>query len=104
MSTLALPSPVNAPAGIGPEFEFVDEVSCEELATRGFGQRNRPVLVKGAVRMWPAWERWSFEQLASLRKPDGSEAVARFITGVVEQGATREQFDAPVGPYLRELA
>jgi lysine-specific demethylase 8 len=86
----------------GPEFELVDCVRYDEIG--GFRRANRPLLVKGAVRMWPAWEKWSFEHLASLRKPDGSEAVARFITGVVEQGATRETFDAPVGPYLRELA
>ena len=105
MTALAYaPSHGAAPAALGPEFEFVDQVAVEDLHTSGFGRRNRPLLVKGAVRMWPAWERWSFEQLAALRKPNGSEAVARFITGVVEQGATREQFDAPVGPYLRQLA
>lgn len=105
MNALAHPTPVSAPAAVGPEFTFVDEVRWDELAaTGGFGRRSGPVLVKGAVKAWPAWERWSFERLAELRKPDGSEAVARFITGVVEQGATREQFDAPVGPYLRELA
>ncbi|QJW99270.1 cupin-like domain-containing protein [Frigoriglobus tundricola] len=105
MSTLASPAPrAAAPAVRGPEFEFVDQVAAEDLPAGGFGRRTRPLLVKGAVRMWPAWERWSFERLAALRKPDGSEAVARFITGVVEQGATREQFDAPVGPYLRDLA
>ncbi|VTR94119.1 cupin superfamily protein : Uncharacterized protein OS=Collimonas arenae GN=LT85_3754 PE=4 SV=1: Cupin_8 [Gemmata massiliana] len=89
----------------GPEVRAVPEVRADDLARAGgFGRRSGPVLVKGAVRAWPAWERWSFESLAGLRKPDGTEAVARFITGVVEQGATREQFDAPVGPYLRELA
>jgi hypothetical protein len=105
MSVLTLPTAASKTVAIGPEFEFVDEVQHNEMALAGgFGRRNRPLLVKGAVRMWPAWERWSFDRLAELRKPDGSEAVARFITGVVEQGATREQFDAPVGPYLRELA
>jgi hypothetical protein len=105
MSACVLPGPVAAPPAVGPEFEFVDEVRWDERTARdGFGRRARPVLVKGAVRAWPAWERWSFDRLAALRKPDGSEAVARFITGVVEQGATREQYDAPVGPYLRELA
>lgn len=105
MNALAQPGPVAAPPAVGPEFEFVDEVPWDELgAAGGFGRRTRPLLVKGAVKAWPAWERWSFDRLAELRKPDGSEAVARFITGVVEQGATRAQFDAPVGPYLRELA
>ncbi len=105
MSALTHPDPVAVPTAVGPQFEFVDEVAWDELAASGgFGRRTRPLLVKGAVRAWPAWERWSFDRLADLRKPDGSEAVARFITGVVEQGATREQYDAPVGPYLRELA
>jgi len=98
-------SPVLASEEIGPEFEFVDEIDWEKLsATGGFGRRSQPLLVRGAVKRWPAWERWTFDRLAALRKPDGSEAVARFITGVVEQGATREQFDAPVGSYLRNLA
>ena len=81
MSTLTETALLEAPAAIGPEFEFVDEVPWEELeAAGGFGRRARPLLVRGAVRMWPAWERWSFERLAALRKPDGSEAVARFTT------------------------
>lgn len=104
MNAATLPAPAAAPAALGPEFAFVDEIRCDELGAVRFGRQRRPLLVKGAVRMWPAWERWSFDRLAALRNPDGSEAVARFITGVVEQGATREQFDAPVGPYLRELA
>jgi lysine-specific demethylase 8 len=105
MSASALSAVPAAPPAPGPQFTFVDEIRWDELSARGgFGRRSRPLLVKGAVKMWPAWERWSFERFAALRKPDGSEAVARFITGVVEQGATREQFDAPVGPYLRELA
>jgi hypothetical protein len=103
MNAVASSAPAAKSLASGPEFEFVDEVQAEELGTK-FGRRTRPLLVKGAVRMWPAWERWSFDSIAELRKPDGSEAVARFITGVVEQGATREQFDAPVGPYLRRLA
>ena len=105
MSALTHPDPVAVPTAVGPQFEFVDEVAWDELAASGgFGRRTRPLLVKGAVRAWPAWEQWSFDRLADLRLSDGSEAVARFITGVVEQGATREQYDAPVGPYLRELA
>ncbi|MDY3551940.1 cupin-like domain-containing protein [Gemmata sp. JC717] len=106
MQTLATEPRLRRGASVrGPEFRFVPEVRAADLARAGgFGRRSGPVLVKGAVTAWPAWERWSFESLAGLRKPDGSEAVARFITGVVEQGATREQFDAPVGPYLRDLS
>jgi lysine-specific demethylase 8 len=105
MSTRTVPSSPVTPSALGPQFTFVDEVPWDELRARGgFGRRARPILVKGAVKQWQAFERWSFESFAALHKPDGSEAVARFITGVVEQGATREQFDAPVGPYLRELA
>jgi lysine-specific demethylase 8 len=105
MSATATVGPHPTTCAVGPQFEFVDEVRWDELAARGgFGRRSRPLLVKGAVRAWPAWERWSFDRLSAMRQPDGSEAVARFITGVVEQGQTREQYDAPVGPYLRELA
>jgi len=90
---------------IGPSFELVEEVTANQLAQRGgFGPRTGPVLIKGAVRMWPAWERWSFETMAQLKKPDGSPATAEFITGVVEQGATREVRTLPIGPYLLELA
>src|SRR5262245_13265444 len=106
MSVLARSSQTRSrSAVIGPSFAFVDQVDWEELAENGgFGRRDRPHLVKGAVRMWPAWNLWSFARLAELRRPDGSEPVTRFITGVVEQGATSEQYDLPVGPYLRELA
>ena len=94
-----------APPVVGPQFQFVDQISWSDLErSGGFGNRRRPLLVKGAVRAWPAWDRWSFDHLAQLRRPDGSEAVARFITGIVEQGATHQQFDEPVAPYLRDLA
>ena len=89
----------------GPEFRFVEEVSADALAARGgFHARDRPLLVKGAVRMWPASERWTFENLAELRRPDGSEVVTSFQNGLVEQGITREPVIQPVAPYLRELA
>ncbi|MDB5314090.1 MAG: cupin-like domain protein [Gemmataceae bacterium] len=104
-SPTLLPRTQRAARVVGPAFEFVDEIEWHQLEKNGgFGARSRPLLVKGAVKQWPAWERWSFDQIAGLTRPDGSEAVARFITGVVEQGATREQHDLPVGPYLRDLA
>jgi lysine-specific demethylase 8 len=89
----------------GPAFERIDEVEWEDIARRrGFGARTLPLLIKGAVRAWPAWDRWSFESLAELRRPDGSEFVFRFQNGLVEQGVTRPPLDLPIGPYIRELS
>ena len=90
---------------LGPTFEFVDEIAWEDLVrSGGFGARRTPLLVKGAVKAWPAWERWSFERLAELRRPDGSEVIFRFQNGLVEQGVTRQPLDLPISPYIRELA
>jgi lysine-specific demethylase 8 len=92
-------------AYLGPSFQLVDTVSWEELSRRGgFGPRSTPLLIKGAVRAWPAWERWSFRSLSELRRKDGSEVVFRFQNGLVEQGVTRQPLDLPISPYLRELA
>ena len=89
----------------GPSFEFVETIAWDELdRAGGFGSRTRRSLVKGAVRAWPAWERWSFDKLADLRKPDGSEVVFRFQNGLVEQGVTRPPLDLKINPYIRELA
>jgi hypothetical protein len=89
----------------GPVFQRIEEVDWEDLSgKRGFGARKLPILVKGAVRAWPAWERWSFESLSELRRPDGSEFVFRFQNGLVEQGVTRPPLDLPIGPYIRELS
>src|SRR5579862_7274793 len=89
----------------GPSFELVDTIEWEELdRARGFGARDTPLLIKGAVKAWPAWERWSFDRLADLRKPDGSEVVFRFQNGLVEQGVTRPPLDLKINPYIRELA
>ena len=90
---------------LGPSFRLIDEVAWEDLARNGgFGSRRTPLLVKGAVRAWPAWRRWSFETLADLRRPDGSDVVFRFQNGLVEQGITRPPLDLPIAPYIRELA
>jgi lysine-specific demethylase 8 len=92
-------------AYLGPSFQLVDEIAWEDLVRAGgFGPRTTPLLVKGAVRAWPAWERWSFERLAGLRRPDGSEVVFRFQNGLVEQGVTRQPLDLPIAPYIRGLA
>jgi hypothetical protein len=89
----------------GPSFELVDTITWDELdRAGGFGARTTPLLIKGAVRAWPAWERWSFDKLADLRKPDGSEVVFRFQNGLVEQGVTRPPLDLKINPYIRELA
>jgi len=88
----------------GPAFQMVEERAWESLGQQDARARDRPLLVKGAVRAWPAWTRWSFDQLAGLRYPNGKEAVCRFQEGLVEQGATRPLPVLPVAPYLRELA
>lgn len=90
---------------LGPSFQLIDEIAWEDLARDSrFGPRRTPLLVKGAVRAWRAWDRWTFENLAELRRPDGSEVVRRFQNGLVEQGLTRQPLDLPIAPYLRELA
>jgi lysine-specific demethylase 8 len=87
----------------GPTFRLVEECPFELYGGDKAKTPDRPLLVKGAVGAWPAWERWSFEQLAELRHSDGSPAVGRFQQGLVEQGATQPQPVLPVGPYFREL-
>ena len=89
----------------GPAFQFVEQVLWEDLEEQGgFGKRTTPLLVKGAVKAWPAWERWSFDELSALRQPDGQEVMFRFQNGLVEQGVTKEPPLLPISPYLRELA
>jgi hypothetical protein len=89
----------------GPEFQLVEEITADRLAQNGgTAALTKPLLVKGAVKAWPAWERWSFEKLSELRRPDGSEVLCRFQSGLVEQGATQPLPVLPVAPYLRELA
>ena len=73
------------------------------LSAGGFGPRTSPLLVKGAVREWPAYERWTFERLAALRRPDGSDVVFRFQNGLVEQGVTKPPLDLAIGPYIAGL-
>src|SRR5262245_58373964 len=100
------PPPVRARASFrGPSFQQIDEVHWEDLPRdRGIGPRTRPLLVKEAVRAWPAWERWSFDSLADLRRKDGSDVVFRFQNGLVEQGVTRKPLDLPISPYIRDLS
>jgi len=89
----------------GPEFRLVDTVDWKDVVQQGgFGPRTSPLLVKGAVRAWPAFERWTFEKLAALRKPDGSEVIFRFQNGLVEQGVTKPPLDLAISPYIEGLA
>ena len=90
---------------LGPAFKLVEEIDVSQLdQVGGFGHRTRPLLVKGALRNWPASQNWSFEKLAELRNKDGSEPTRKFQNGLVEQGETQERPLLPIAPYLRELA
>ena len=89
----------------GPSFELVETIAWQDLLRRGgFGPRSAPLLVKGAVCRWRAFERWTFERLAALRRPDGSDVVFRFQNGLVEQGVTKPPLDLPIGPYIEGLS
>jgi len=88
----------------GPLFTLAEEIPWDSLVRDGFRSFNKPLLVKGAVRAWPAGVKWTFSHLADLRRPDGREIICRFQDGLVEQGSTRPLPYLPVAPYLRELA
>ena len=105
-SGLGSPLPRNVagtPSPEGPTFEFVPETPWEKIQTEKLRTLRTPLLVKGAVKAWPAWDRWTFLNLARLQHPDGSDVVVRFQQGLVEQGLTQPLPKLPVGPYLREL-
>ncbi|MDB4986613.1 MAG: hypothetical protein JWN04_1791 [Myxococcaceae bacterium] len=88
----------------GPQFEQVEQIEADALAQcGGFSPRVTPLLIKGALKTWPAFTRWSFERLAGLRRKDGSDVVTSFQNGLIEQGETRAPLELPVAPYLREL-
>jgi len=99
--------PAHTPAGAGspagPLFEFVPETTWEAFRKDRPPSLRTPLLVKGAVKAWPAWERWTFGNLARLKRADASEVVCRFQEGLVEQGNTRPLPRLPVAPYLLEL-
>lgn len=102
----ASPRIVSAPRYDGPIFRRVDQIEWETFA-RGavrLQDRDRPLLVKGAIRHWPATERWTFERLSQLRRADGSEVLTHFQIGIAEQGPTRKQVLRPIAPYLLSLA
>lgn len=88
----------------GPSFQQVEELGAEQLSSSGrVATRTTPLLVRGALRAWPAFQHWSFERLAELRRADGSDVVTSFQNGLIEQGATRAPLQLRVAPYLREL-
>ena len=88
----------------GPTFQLVETTTIEQLSAQGgFQPRTRPLLVKGAVKAWPAWMRWSFDALADLKHSDGKEVVSSFQNGLVEQGKTQQPLDLAIAPYLRQL-
>jgi len=90
---------------LGPSMQLVEQVAFEDLdKIGGFGARTTPILIKGALKSWPAWDRWSFDFLTTLRKPDGKEIVTEFQNGVVEQGKTNAYNMGPMTPYFAELA
>ncbi|WP_295685999.1 cupin-like domain-containing protein [uncultured Nevskia sp.] len=103
------PSPLTesqAGSYAGPSFRRVEQISWDEFSRRGEGlsKRAHPLLIKDAIRHWPATQRWTFEQLAALRRRDGSEVLTRFQIGIAEQGESRQDVIQPIAPYLLSLA
>jgi hypothetical protein len=95
-------APRNVPTG--PSFQVIEETTWEALEASGRQLPfERPVLVKGGVKHWPAFSKWSFEHLASVCESKGAEAPVKFTDGLVEQGVTKGRPFLPVAPYLREL-
>ena len=92
------------PGWTGPEFGHVDEIAFEDFELGAHvATHDRPLLVKGAVKHWPAWQHWSFEQIAERCEANQPPIQARFQTGLTEQGQTLPALHQPVAPYLREL-
>lgn len=89
---------------LGPAFTMVESISMEELVNSGgLNDSKKPLLVKGAVKNWPAWHKWSFEMIANLRNKNGSEIIGRFQNGLIEQGKTKKPLYLPIAPYLYNL-
>jgi lysine-specific demethylase 8 len=82
----------------------VDEVPPSSLDAGVRRNPQAPLLVRGAIRSWPAFGRWTFDFLAGLRKPDGQDVRVRFQDGLVEQGSTRPLPVLPVAPFLNSLS
>jgi lysine-specific demethylase 8 len=89
---------------LGPRVMPVDEVGAESFARAGRRTRaDAPLLVRGALAGWPALERWTFDWIAQLRAPDGSELTATFQNGLIEQGETRPPLVRSIAEYAREI-
>ena len=88
----------------GPSFQMVEEVPFEVFERDGgFTDRTTPILLKGAVRHWPAWENWTFDKLATQCDLNEKAIKAIFETALSEQGKTQEKGFLEVSPYLRSL-
>ena len=91
-------------APVGPRFELVEETTWQDLQASGRQWPfDRPLLVKGGVRHWPAFQQWTFDSLADVCEASASQAPVKFTDGLVEQGVTKGRPFLPVAPYLREL-
>lgn len=90
---------------VGPNFQLVEQLDADQLEP-GFklGKRQRPLLIKGAIKHWPASQRWTWEGLAELRRADGSEVYTDIQIGLAEQGDNRKYVRQAFAPYLRSLA
>lgn len=92
------------PAPRGPWFQLIEETSWDALLQSDrHWPFDRPVLVKGGVRHWPAFSTWSFDTLADVCERQAFEAPVKFTDGLVEQGLTKGRPFLPVAPYLRAL-
>lgn len=88
----------------GPSFEWIEETTWEALAaSKRKLPFSRPLLVKGGIKHWPAFSKWSFDYLADVCDSPTAQAPVKFTDGLVEQGVTKGRPFLPVAPYLRQL-
>jgi hypothetical protein len=92
---------------VGPSFQLADQIDFEDLDQVGgfeaVARNRRPLVIKGALKAWPAWEKWNLDALASLA--DAKQIESRtFQIGLVQQGAVEVPPQLPVAPFFRELA
>jgi hypothetical protein len=81
----------NAAFILGPQFTLVETLTADEVERR-YGSagacvsgRDTPLLIKGLAHDWPAYDRWSFERLARLKRcvlvSSGAAACGRRCEG-----------------------